>query len=409
MRRNSMIQLSICLPTRNRQKYCIETIRAIAESDATNFEVIVGDNSDDASILSDFFSNEFKDSRFRLIGPEETVLPMVDNWERLVGEAKGRWISVIGDDDYIDPKLVLLLKYYERIYPEVEVVGWARMNFNWPDNRPSPAMSVIPVTHNTYVAVKSVIQDRLFRWSEGNRRPAAGFGIYHGAVRKTLMERIKRKYGRRYFEHPLVDFESSCKVMCEAKVLVHCQRPFSVLGACAASNSAGTRSREISMKRVETFKAEAKGKIDMDDMVFPFPISDPGASICASIASTTYWFCRTYGVDLSGFPENFARAAAHELLGAVAEEDYELKKAFFERGFDIWEDGKWRDCFKPAPFKRDGAYIDVSGEMSGVLQDFLFVREDITPSQTPAEFYRFGESTIMPVEHVVSGARVFAR
>ena len=35
-----MIQLSICLPTRNRQKYCIETIRSIAASDATDFEVI---------------------------------------------------------------------------------------------------------------------------------------------------------------------------------------------------------------------------------------------------------------------------------------------------------------------------------------------------------------------------------
>lgn len=404
-----MIQLSICLPTRNRQKYCIETIRALAESDATNFEVIVGDNSDDASILADFISNELKDSRFRLIAPEDTVLPMVDNWERLVGEAKGRWISVIGDDDYIDPKVVLLLKYYERIYPEVETVGWTRMKFNWPDNRPSPALSIIPVTHSTFLAVKSVIQDRLFRWSEGNRRPAGGFGIYHGAIRKTLMERIKRKYGGRYFEHPQVDWESNCKTIREAKLLVHCQRPFSVLGACAASNSAGLKSRKILMERVKTFKAETQGKIDMDDPVFPFPISDPGASICSSVASTTHWFCRTYGIDLSGFPENFARAAMHELEGTADEEDYEFKKVFFERGFDIWEDGKWRNHFKPAPFTRGKASIHVSGEMSGVLKDNLYIREDVTPSQTPAEFYRFGESTIMPVAQVASGARVFAR
>lgn len=400
-----MIQLSICLPTRNRQKYCIETIRGIAASDATNFEVIVGDNSDDGSILSDFFANELKDSRFRLIGPEETVLAMVDNWERLVGEAKGRWLSVIGDDDHIDPRLVQLLKYYERTYPEVEAVSWARMSYNWPDNRPEPALSVVPVAHDTYVAVKSIVQDRLYRWTEGSKRPAVGFGIYHAAVRKPVMERIKRKYGGRYFEHPVVDYESSCKIIREAKVLVHCQRPFSVLGACNASNSAGTKSRETMMKRVDTFKAETRGKVDMDDPVFPFPISDPGASICSSVASTTYWFCRTYGIDLTGFPENFARAAMDELGGTVVEEDYNLKKAFFERGFDAWEGGKWREHFKPQPFWGNRSH----NELCGVLRDYLYIREDVPPSATPAEFYHFGEAMIMPVENVTSGARVFAR
>lgn len=400
-----MIQLSICLPTRNRQTYCIETIRALAASDAKDFEVIVGDNSDDASILAGFFSDEFHDPRFRLIGPEDSVLPMVDNWERLLGETKGRWLSVIGDDDYIDPDLVRLLKYYERTYPEVESVSWARMSFNWPDNRSTPSLSVVPVAHDTYVAVKSIVQDRLYRWSQRSKRPAVGFGIYHGAVRKSVMERIKRKYGGRYFEHPVVDYESSCKIIREAKILVHCQRPFSVLGACMASNSAGTKSRKTMVERVNTFKAETQGKVDMDDPVFPFPISDPGASICASIAATTFWFCRTYGIDLTGFPENFAHAAMDEVNGTIIEEDYELKKAFFERGFDAWDGGQWRDCFKPNPFWGNRSH----NELSGVLKDYLYIREDAPPSKTPAEFYSFGEALIMPVENVVSGARTFAR
>ncbi|WP_047031127.1 glycosyltransferase family A protein [Hoeflea sp. IMCC20628] len=400
-----MIQLSICLPTRNRQTYCIETIRALAASDRTDFEVIVGDNSDDGSVLADFFATDFHDSRFRLIGPEDTVLPMVDNWERLAGQAKGRWVSVIGDDDYLDPKLVLLLKYYERLYPEVEAVSWARMSFNWPDNRPSPALSVLPVSHETLVVIKSDVQDRLFRWSEGTRRPAGGFGVYHGAIRKSLMERIKRKYGGRYFEHPVVDFESTCKTIREARMLVHCQRPLSVLGACAASNSAGTKSQKTLIERARVFKEETRGKVDMDDPVFPFPISDKGASICASIASTTSWFCRTYGIDLTGFPENFARAAVDELKNVHVKQDYEDKRAFFERGFDTWENGKWRECFKPLPFQGERS----TNEMCGVLKDYLYIREDADPSQTPAEFYRFGEHAILPVEHVASGVRTFAR
>mgnify|MGYP003630336381 CR=1 FL=1 len=404
-RRNQMIQLSICLPTRNRQVYCIETIRALAANEGTDFEVIVGDNSDDGSVLADFFAGELNDSRFRLIGPEDAVLPMVDNWERLAGEAKGRWVSIIGDDDYIDPKLVLILKYYERLYPEVESVSWSRMIYNWPDNRPVPALSVVPVTHDTYVAVKSNVQDRLYRWIEGNRRPAAAFGIYHGALRKSLMERIKRKYGNRYFEHPVVDFESNCKTIREARMMVHCQRPLSVLGACAASNSAGTRSQKTKIERVEIFKKETEGKVDMDDPVFPFPISDKGASICSTVASTTSWFCRTYGIDLSGFPENFARAAMDECVNTVDENDYLDKVAYFKRGFDVWDGGKWRDFFKPEPFRGEPS----AHQMTGVLRDYLYVREDAEPSRTPAEFYRFGEHAVLPVEVVASGARVFTR
>ncbi|MDP3525102.1 MAG: glycosyltransferase family A protein [Hoeflea sp.] len=400
-----MIHLSICLPTRNRQSYCIETIRALAQSDGADFEVIVGDNSDDGSVLADFFASDFSDSRFRLIGPGEAVLPMVDNWERLVAQAKGRWVSVIGDDDYIDPKLVLMLKYYERLYPEVESVSWARMHFNWPDNRPDPALSVVPVSHDTYVAVKSNVQDRLYRWSEGTRRPAAGFGIYHGALRKTLMERIKRKYGGRYFEHPVVDFENNCKTIREAKMMVHCQRPLSVLGACAASNSAGTRSVKTKVERVETFKKETQGKVDMDDPVFPFPISDRGASICSTVASTTSWFCRSYGVDLTGFPENFARAAMDECANTAIESEYEDKTAYFRRGFEAWDNGRWLDHFKPAPFWGNRSV----NEMSGVLKDYLYIREDAAPSRTPAEFYRFGENAILPIELVASGTRAFAR
>ena len=405
MRRNQMIHFSICLPTRNRQSYCIETIRALAASDRKDFEVLVGDNSDDGSVLTDFFANELRDRRFRLIGPEDTVLPMVDNWERLVAETRGRWVSVIGDDDYIDPALLLVLKYYERLFPEVEAVSWARMHFNWPDNRPNPALSVVPVSHDTYVAIKSDVQNRLYRWSEGSRRPAAGFGVYHGALRKTLLDRIKRKYGGRYFEHPVVDFESTCKTIREARMLVHCQRPLSVLGACAASNSAGTRSQKALIERVETFKKETRGKIDMDDPVFPFPISDKGASVCATIASTTSWFCRTYGIDLTGFPENFARAAADELRYTINEEEHAAKRAFFERGFDAWEGGKWRDCFEPLPYRGDHSV----NEICGVLKDYLYIREDAEPSRTPAEFYHFGEHAILPIKHLASGIRVFAR
>jgi glycosyltransferase involved in cell wall biosynthesis len=100
-----MVHLTICLPTRNRQAYCIKTIDSFGgEWRRDDFEVIVSDNSDDPGPLGDYFAQQFSDPRFRLIPPGPSVLSMVDNWERVVSQAEGRWISVIGDDDYIDPQ-----------------------------------------------------------------------------------------------------------------------------------------------------------------------------------------------------------------------------------------------------------------------------------------------------------------
>jgi GT2 family glycosyltransferase len=81
------VYLTICIPTRNRQSYCIEALKAIAEAPETDFEVIVADNSDDPAILDDFFRTQLKDDRFRLLPPQQTVLSMVDNWERTMAKS----------------------------------------------------------------------------------------------------------------------------------------------------------------------------------------------------------------------------------------------------------------------------------------------------------------------------------
>lgn len=401
-----MIRLSILVPTRNRQAYCIETLKALAASSRDDFEVITGDNSDDPGPLRGFFDKTLKeDSRFRLIAPDDHVLAMSDNWERLVPEAKGRWLVMIGDDDYVDPDLAAVLRRYETLYPDADSVSWPRLGFAWPDNRLIPTLASVPVTHGDFIIPRKDAADRLYRWSEGKRRPASGFGIYHGAIKRSLMERIKRKYGGRYFEHPNVDWENTCKVLREARQLVHNLRGFSVLGACGASNSAGVQSAQVLLQRAQTFRKETEGKVNMDDPVFPFPISDPGASVCASVASTTYWFCRTYGEDMTGFPENFAKAAADELLQTPTEEAYTLKRAYFQRGFETWEGGRWKEAFKPLPFQGERNY----NALTGVVRDTLYIREKTIPAATPGEFYAFASHAMMPVRHIAAGTKVFAR
>jgi hypothetical protein len=108
-----------------------------------DFEVIVADNSDDpGAAWPSIWASSFQDDRFRLIPPAPSVLSMVDNWERAVGrEPKGRWISVIGDDDYVDPRLAEHDPALRGLYRDVDAISWERMTFQWPDNRPVPTLA----------------------------------------------------------------------------------------------------------------------------------------------------------------------------------------------------------------------------------------------------------------------------
>lgn len=399
-----MVYLTICLPTRNRQAYCIKTIEAMAEAEGDDFEVLVADNSDDPAPLADFFATTFKDKRFRLIPPAPAVLSMVDNWERLLEQADGRWISVIGDDDFIDTRVTGLLRRLEVLHRGVDSINWDCMSFQWPDNRPIPTLASIPMTSGIKVRSKKLLCDRLFRWSEGKRRPAVGVGIYHGAVRKSLMERIKAAYGGRYFEHPIVDWDNTCKVVEQANLLLHCERPFSVLGACLASNSAANQSRDVMKQRLDTFGLESTGSISLEQSDFPFSVLDTGSSVCLSIATLTAWFCKTYKIDLTGFGANFALAAMDECKYCYTLEEYEAKVSCFARGFALWEGGKWAGLFKPAAFMPPKTV----NQLSGVTNDTLQIREAGIKPLTPAEFYRFGENAILPVDAVLAGTKVFA-
>lgn len=400
-----MVYYTICIPTRNRQRYCIEAIKAIAESGESDLEVIVADNSDDPTILDDFFNTHLKDERFRLLPPAETVLSMVDNWERTVAEVRGRWVSIIGDDDHIDPRIIQIMRRYERENKELEAVGWARMSYNWPDNRTIRTLASVPLGHETCMPRRKTLHDQLYRWSQREKRPSCGFGIYHGAVRRSLMERIKRKYGNRYFEHPTVDFDNSCKVIREAKGMVFCQRPFSVLGACGASNSASTQSFKLMKKLADDFYRELGNGQPIQEDDFPFSPRLPGLAIISSIAATTWWFCRKYGVNNEGFEENFAHAAMHECHSSRTVDEYRIKVEGLKRGFAAFDGGRWSAHFNPPDtFEPPSSH----NQICGVHQGYMYVRESGLNVATPTEFYRFAESFVMPVEHVATGRQAFA-
>ena len=73
-----MTRLTICIPTRNRQIYAMDAMRHMLASKRDDFEILIGDNSDDAAPLAGFVEEQ-NDSRLRLLSPEDKPLTIQNN------------------------------------------------------------------------------------------------------------------------------------------------------------------------------------------------------------------------------------------------------------------------------------------------------------------------------------------
>ncbi len=91
---------TVIIPTRNRAEYLEAAIATALNQPASDFELVVSDNhSEDrtAEMLS-----AKADPRLRVIRPPRP-LAMVQHFEWVLRQARGEWITVLGDDDGLMP------------------------------------------------------------------------------------------------------------------------------------------------------------------------------------------------------------------------------------------------------------------------------------------------------------------
>lgn len=386
-----MTRLSICIPTRNRQAYAIDAARQMLKNRRTDFEVVIADNSDDAAVLA-AFAAEAGDPRLRLIAPEKTALSMRDNWERMIPVTRGEWVTIIGDDDYLDPDLCEVIRVAQLAVPKVESVAWGRAYYTWPDARAPREITTLPTRSHLRTLEKTELMKRVFFWAEASDRPTCPFGVYHGAVTRGLLERTRETFSGRYFEHANCDYDSICKTVMLAEAFVLFERPMSVFGTCRASNSMGLRDEKIGKERVKAVLAETSEGFEAEG--FPFP---PTLGITASVGHTIESFKQKYGIEISGWQENFVRACAKDCETAADRDLYDRRKAGYARAIEAWAGPAARKAFKP-----EYKYRPNVPRFLGHADDTLYFDMDMGGARTAAEFYGIIDSMLFPV-HLLEG------
>ncbi len=383
--------LSICVPSRNRQFYLQQAIRALTRSKRSDVEFVFVDNSDDPSIMDGFIAPFLPDSRICYISSGPKIRSMTDNWEMAMNAARGRWVTFMGDDDHCDPEAASLIARIEAANPDVEGIDWAKLFYIWPDGE-NPAVSQMISLHTEVHAVdKQLLMDRAFKWQDASHVLCSGFSIYHGAISRRLIERIRALYGGRFFEYPVVDYESLFKIIAHGESFVHCRRPLSILGACPLSNSAAIHDRAKLQKALDIFNRESGSPLDDMACFKDYPFKS-ALGVIACIGMAHHWFLARSGKTLTGFEENFARSASAQCNLITDRESFEAVTAAWRQAFSLWKGGRYKKYFQPKfcpPVRRDSFY--------GVWEQSLYLDGDNPWCGSVVEYYDLVSAILKPI------------
>lgn len=393
------LRLSICVPSRNRQIYFQETIRALTASPRNDVEFVFADNSDDPSIMNQFMEQHIADPRVVYIPSGDRVFSMVDNWERTVAASTGDWISVIGDDDYLDPEVVVLLQRLVTIRPQLEAFDWTKLHFTWPEEDDGLGVNVTLSMRASLVDVSPELnRRRAWLWEEATYNLVNGFSIYHAALSRSLLERIKQRFGGRYFEHPTVDFDSSFKVSLVATDLLASERPFSVLGSCPLSNSGSAHTLEGMRILHEKFMADLGRNLDEDSVLADMPFrSDCGVS--AAVAQVQHWIKKRYGLNYEGWESNFTACCQRSCERIAERTFFDQTVERYKLSFARWQGGKYLPFFNPQ--FSVGAELSVQTEpFSGILDGQVYVSLKLLNPRTPADLFHVASGVMASAEDI---------
>ncbi len=207
------IKYSIVIPTRNKCEYLSYAIQSVLESERNDIELIVSNNfSNDAtsSMLS-----ELKDPRLRVISPPLS-LPMAGHYEFAVGEAKGEWVTILGDDDAVMPYIFDRLDYYIAEHSEIDIISSARAYYFWPGCKDLYGDVVVSFVSSRKAQVRSTKKD-LIAVLAGLRSCFDMPQVYTTSiVKRSLFNEIKRD-SRGYFYYSIIPDMYSAVALCLAR------------------------------------------------------------------------------------------------------------------------------------------------------------------------------------------------
>ncbi|HVM40362.1 MAG TPA: glycosyltransferase family A protein, partial [Acidimicrobiia bacterium] len=231
--------VSVVVPTRNRAPLLQRTLAALGALRGDDIEILVSDNrSTDATrrVL-----RSVDDARLRVVEPPQP-LGAVDHWEFAVAQARGEWVTVLGDDDALVPALLDVVG--RDLSAGRRVVAWQKawyvhpdLDPAWPDPDEENVLYVEPWTGcRRDVSARDELV-RFFRRQERRERPEM-----NALVHRDVLDEIRRRADR-VFRGPDPAVGMCAAVLAVEASYLAVEAPLTVMGLSASSISTAVSRR----------------------------------------------------------------------------------------------------------------------------------------------------------------------
>lgn len=237
--------LSIVIATKNRVPYCINCIETLLKLEDKDIQVIVQDNTDTLE-LKEYVEKNISDSRL-IYNYTPPPFSSIDNFNACVALATGEYVCMIGDDDGINPEFLKIA----RIAKEKGIVSLGSSQiaeYYWPNalEKYKNGNLSIPSFEGTFISFdpkKRLIP--LLMTGIVNYIPFNLPRVYHGLIKRDLLEKIKDKSGN-YFGGLSPDIYSTIALTTLVEQHVLIDYPMTIAGTCGSSTSAASEKGEHS-------------------------------------------------------------------------------------------------------------------------------------------------------------------
>lgn len=235
---NNIPLLSILIPTKNREEYALKVAYQILEINDDRIQLIIYDNSD-ANKLEHLLGDCLKDPGIKYFYNNE-VLSFVENFSLGISKCDGEYVTIIGDDDGINPFIIDIADWankngVEAITPSLSLVYyWPESGVHSKNDNGRLVISEISCKAKFYNPAKEVV--KLLKNGCQNYLSLNLAKAYHGMIKKTVLEEIKNRAGN-YIGGLSPDIYLSIATSLLVKKVLIIDYPLTISGICKKSGS----------------------------------------------------------------------------------------------------------------------------------------------------------------------------
>lgn len=249
--------LSIVIPTKNRYETLLPVVRSIlAFVKQEDVEIVIQDNSDNRRLADSFFRNQDNDSRVKYYYIEDPI-SIQENTNAAIGNANGKFIVFIGDDDLVSPYIYDIVKFinkkdidcliYNPAYYWWDTVEFKKENFFY-----KKKALWIPKNISLKLQKKDSKKELDFVLNRGGVSYFKLPRLYHGIVRRDILERVK-EHAFSFVPGACPDIALSAAIALVNSTYFFINYPVTIFGA-SKNSGGGMSARDAHYGKIEDMK-----------------------------------------------------------------------------------------------------------------------------------------------------------